>query len=239
MLVPAALTSAVCELFDHVQDLQFWIKDRRGRYIRVNRGLLLNYSLEHSEQVLGKTDYDLSPTHLADQYRLDDARVLKGESILGRIELVGRYDHTAVWSVTHKLPVKSARGKITGTAGITRPLDKSNASMDAQDQAMSRVASMIRGDFARPWSNRELAKAAAMSERAFERRFRGLFRVSPQVYIRQLKARMATHALVYSSQPLAEIAADFGYADQSHFTREFRRFTAMTPRAYRQRFRSV
>src|SRR5438105_4205177 len=99
MHVADSLANAVCELFSHIQDLQFWIKDRQGRYVRVNRGFLLNYSLERPEQVLGKTDYDLSPIHLADQYRLDDARVLRGETILGRIELVGRFDHTAVWSV--------------------------------------------------------------------------------------------------------------------------------------------
>ena len=39
-----------------------------------------------------------------------------------------------------------------------------------------------------------------------------------------------------SSAPLADIAADCGFADQSHLAREFRRFAAMTPAEYRRHF---
>ncbi len=42
---------------------------------------------------------------LANQYRIDDERVLRGERILSRIELVGRFDHTARWCVTSKAAV--------------------------------------------------------------------------------------------------------------------------------------
>ena len=35
---------------------------------------------------------------------------------------------------------------------------------------------------------------------------------------------------------LAEIAATTGFADQSHFTKEFRRFMNETPRGYRTRY---
>ena len=46
----------------------------------VNRAFLINYTIDHggertsldSRDVLGKTDYDLSPAFLADQFRLDD-----------------------------------------------------------------------------------------------------------------------------------------------------------------------
>ena len=49
---------------------------------------------------------------------------------------------------------------------------------------------------------------------------------------------MACHALVYTSQPLAKIATDHGFCDQSHFTREFRRQTYLTPGQYRERYRT-
>ena len=224
-----------CKLFDFMEGVQFWIKDRKGRYGWVNRGFLLNYSLEHREQVLGKTDFDLSPAYLADQFRLDDERVLRGEAILGRIELVGRFDHTSSWSVTHKLPLRDGRGRICATAGITRPLD-SNAKLDVHDEALNRVMAWVRQDYGRTWTNAAMAKEARLSVRAFERHFRKQFHMSPQCYFRRLKVRMAAHALIFSAAPLSQIAVDFGFADQSHFTREFRRETTWTPRKYRQRF---
>ena len=79
--------------------VQCWIKDREGRYRWVNRGFLLNYALERVEEVIGRTDHDLSPPHLADQYRVDDDRVLGGKPVDGRIELVGHFDRTAAWSM--------------------------------------------------------------------------------------------------------------------------------------------
>ncbi|MFM8804947.1 MAG: PAS domain-containing protein, partial [Planctomycetia bacterium] len=92
--------AGLAALFDEVAGVQCWIKDREGRYRWVNRGFLLNYALERVGDVVGRTDHDLSPAHLADQYRLDDERVLRGEPVDGRLELVGRFDRTAVWSRT-------------------------------------------------------------------------------------------------------------------------------------------
>jgi len=236
-LASPALVESLFALFDRLEGVQCWVKDRNGRYRWVNRAFLLNYSLEHLDQVVGKTDFDLSPPHLADQYRVDDERALRGEAIAARIELVGRFDHTAAWSVTHKLPVRDANGRITGSAGLTRPVGSAAVS-DVQDAALGRVIAMIRADFAKAWSNTALARAAHLSVRAFERRFHAVFRVTPQHYIRTLRVRLACHALVHGGEPLTAIAKQHGFATQSHFTREFRRVTKMTPGKYRDQFRA-
>ena len=97
-----------------------------------NRAFLLNYSLEHpggdglagEEQVLGKTDYDLSPAFLADQFRLDDEQVLAGNRVVNRIERVGEDEGSADWNVTSKIPVLDSKGAIIGAAEITRALNK-------------------------------------------------------------------------------------------------------------------
>ena len=230
------LAATISKLFEYLDDVQYWIKDLNGRYCWVNRGFLLNYALEHAHQVIGKSDYDLSPLHLADQYCVDDERVLKGDVIAGRIQLVGRFDHSSAWSVTHKLPIHDEQGRIVGTTGTTRKIELCNPQLDAGKSALGRVIALIREDCARNWTNRELAKHSNLSVRAFERHFRRLFHVSPHDYIRRLRVRLASHALVYSAAPIAQIAADHGFADQSHLTREFRRETSLTPSAYRQRF---
>src|SRR5580700_10585612 len=124
-------------LFDCVEDVLVWIKDRDGRYCWVNRAFLINYAMDRtrsethagSEGVLGKSDYDLSPTFLADQFRLDDEQVLTGKQIVNRIELVEQPDGLTVWNVTNKIPLTDTRGAIIGTAGITRRLDAAKHEM--------------------------------------------------------------------------------------------------------------
>jgi AraC family transcriptional regulator len=46
---------------------------------------------------------------------------------------------------------------------------------------------------------------------------------------------MSCHALVFSRRPIAAVAAECGFSDQSHFTKEFRRIMGETPRSYRRR----
>ena len=122
----------LAELFDCVADVLVWVKDCDGRYCWVNRAFLLNYVMDgrdHDgpdsgiESILGKTDYDLSPAFLADQFRLDDESVLAGKRIVNRIELVGQPDGLTVWNVTNKIPLVGDDGSVIGTAGITRRLD--------------------------------------------------------------------------------------------------------------------
>jgi AraC-like DNA-binding protein len=47
---------------------------------------------------------------------------------------------------------------------------------------------------------------------------------------------MSCSPLVFTRKSLAEVASEFGFADQSHFTKEFRRVMGETPSAYRRRF---
>ena len=47
---------------------------------------------------------------------------------------------------------------------------------------------------------------------------------------------MSCSALVFSRKSLADVATEYGFADQSHFTKEFRRIMGETPGGYRRRF---
>jgi AraC-like DNA-binding protein len=188
-----------------------------------------------SEQVLGKTDYDLSPTFLADQFRLDDEYVLSGKRVVNRIELVGPRDGLTVWNVTNKIPLLDADGAIIATAGITRPLDTARPEM-VPGTEFGQILAYMRDHYHSPITNQQLARLAHMSVRAFERKFRSSFHLTPQKYLRKLQMRMASRALVYSNQSLANVALSCGFVDQSHFSREFRRHFGRTPRAYREHY---
>jgi AraC family transcriptional regulator len=58
--------------------------------------------------------------------------------------------------------------------------------------------------------------------------------MSPGEYVRRLRVERARADLEKSRDSLSAIALRHGYADQSHFTREFRRATGLTPAAYRR-----
>ena len=166
------------ELFEPLEDVQFWIKDRENRYVHVNRAFLLNYALDEAAQIIGETDYHLSPAFLADQFWLDDERVLAGHRVVNRIELVGDADQTTFWNVTNKVPFRDARGRVVGTAGTTRrlgPADQSVAGADGFEAVMAR----IRDHYREQLSNRELAALAGLSVRGFERKFQQHFQVPP------------------------------------------------------------
>lgn len=224
------------ELFEPLEDVQFWVKDRENRYVHVNRAFLLNYAFDEAAQIIGETDYHLSPAFLADQFWLDDERVLAGHRVVNRIELVGDADQTTFWNVTNKVPFRDARGRVAGTAGTTRrlrPTDQSVAGAHGFEAVMAR----IRDHYREQLSNRELAALAGLSVRGFERKFQQHFQVPPQQYLRKLRLRMACRALVFTEKALAEVAVESGFADQSHFNHEFRRQMGRTPRGYREHYR--
>jgi AraC-like DNA-binding protein len=232
-------------LFDCLVDILAWVKDRDGRYLWVNRTFLINYALEHpgsdgqagEDQVLGKTDYDLSPAFLADQFRSDDEHVLAGNRVVNRIEQVGGDEASAGWNVTNKIQVLDAKGAIVGTAGITRTLNKDELP-SGTTSGFGPVLAHMRDHYHKPISNQQLADASKMSLRAFERQFLAGFHLTPQRYLRKLRLRIASRALIYTNESLSEIALNCGFADQSHFTREFRRQFGRTPREYREHYKS-
>jgi AraC-like DNA-binding protein len=230
-------------LFDTIKDALVWIKDYECRYCWVNRAFRLNYAMDRpkrgtyagSEDLVGKTDYDLSPPFLADQYRLDDEQVLTGKRIVNRIELVDQPEGLTVWNVTNKIPLADTDGRIIGTAGITQRLDTPSREMSPASE-FGPLLAYLRDHYHSPITNQQLARLAHMSVRSFERKFRGSFHVTPQKYLRRLRLFMASRALVYTNQSLADVALECGFVDQSHFAREFRRHFGRTPRAYRAHY---
>jgi PAS domain S-box-containing protein len=91
-------------------------KDINSVYISCNKNFANSIGLL-PEEITGKTDFDLFPQDLAEQYRLDDQRVMttgRAEEIVGQHLVDGRIR----WTDTIKTPVKDIDGTITGILGI-------------------------------------------------------------------------------------------------------------------------
>lgn len=80
-----------------------------------------------------------------------------------------------------------------------------------------------------------LIKQLHISERQFERRFRRTVGLSPQAYIRLKRFHEAVRLIrARRYETLTDIAHVLHYHDQSHFIRDMRAFSGMTPKALLQ-----
>jgi AraC family transcriptional regulator len=79
-----------------------------------------------------------------------------------------------------------------------------------------------------------LAQQLGVSSATFFRDFRTAFGCSPGEYQRRLRIAAAMDALRTTAKPIAQIAAECGFCDQSHLNRSFRRAVGLSPAEFRR-----
>ncbi|HEU4778553.1 MAG TPA: AraC family transcriptional regulator [Steroidobacteraceae bacterium] len=81
------------------------------------------------------------------------------------------------------------------------------------------------------------ARASGMSLRGFQTRFRAETGLTPKEFARLTRLQATLRALDADHASLAELAAEGGFADQAHATRELLRATGLTPARLRAELR--
>ncbi len=224
-------------LFDHMPGYLYFVKDIQLRIVALNQRLADAIEVEDKQSILGMTDYDYLPPHLADTYRIDDLKVIhSGKALANKVELVNRGKGMVDWSTTTKSPLVDSEGKVRGLVGVTRPFETGISGLEAVGE-MGPAISAIKKHYQQALSVNALADLVHMSVSSFERKFKKYFSMTPKQYMRHLRVQVACHRLIQTNESLSALAADCGYADQSHFNREFLRVMKETPRHYRMRFR--
>lgn len=225
-------------IFDDLVGFTFFVKDIELRYVAFNKRLLTIFGVDDGTEILGNKDEDFMPDHIVNTIREDDHEILKtGKSILNRVELVPTGNGFVDWSTTNKKPLYNTQGKICGIIGVTRPFSQSNASLQQSDELGSALK-LMHESFHENIAITSLATTANLSLSSFQRKFKACFGMSPKEYMRHLKVQEACHKIVQTTQSFAEISYDCGFADQSHFSREFTRIMKEPPSSYRSRFKA-
>ncbi|MEA1652659.1 AraC family transcriptional regulator [Nitrospirillum sp. BR 11164] len=86
----------------------------------------------------------------------------------------------------------------------------------------------------RPWTVESMARAAGLSASRLHALFREELDQTPQAYVASLRLARVMDQLAGTTLPIAQIAYQSGYADQSALTRALRRAVGLTPAAYRR-----
>ena len=79
----------------------------------------------------------------------------------------------------------------------------------------------------------DVALACGLSRQYFTKAFKAATGVTPHRWLQQYRVEMAMQLLGTTTLPIAEIAIECGFADQSHFTRVFTSFAGSSPRTWR------
>ncbi|MGL5928742.1 MAG: helix-turn-helix domain-containing protein [Dermatophilaceae bacterium] len=135
-------------------------------------------------------------------------------------------------------------------AGAVDPLDRGDAAdvldrgaaverADAlhPDDAFARCRALVATDLGRRWSVDAVAAGLGTSRRTLQRRL-GLVG-GLRAVVGATRAAASAALLIGSDHPLAVVGFACGYADQPHFTRQFRHRVGMTPAAYRSAFAAI
>jgi PAS domain S-box-containing protein len=95
-----------------------WLKDKKGRYISINRLYSDYLRLADPAQAIGKTDFELHPEALAKKYRADDTEVMatRRQKHLEEEAFDGKVTH---WVETYKTPIIDAQSNVLGTVGFS------------------------------------------------------------------------------------------------------------------------
>jgi AraC family transcriptional regulator len=120
-------------------------------------------------------------------------------------------------------------------AAVSR--EQSASSMGCPPRWLMRAKGLIDARFRESRTHDELAKAVGVHPVHLANQFRKHFNRTIGEHVRGLRIEHATRQLATSDVPLAEIALSSGFADQSHFSKVFKRLAGTTPSQFRANLR--
>ncbi|MCA9551207.1 MAG: AraC family transcriptional regulator [Myxococcales bacterium] len=102
-----------------------------------------------------------------------------------------------------------------------------------RDPGVGRALEAFHREPCRPWTVEQLARQAAMSRSGFAARFVELLGESPAQYTLRWRLRLAAQRLRETTDSIAEVATESGYASEAAFSRAFKREHGLAPGRFR------
>ncbi len=152
------------------------------------------------------------------------------------VERIGE-EYESVFEIMRERPkIAEARLNASMAALIALLFESLNEepSYPTYSTGIGKCVDAMRFAYHKPWKIAELARLSGMSEPHLFRVFKKETGLSPMVWLRRERMNHAKRRLVETNDSIAEIAEQVGFEDPFYFSREFKRVSELSPRAFRE-----
>lgn len=114
---------------------QIYYKDRNSKFVLCNTPVALLAGCSSEKDLIGKSDFDFHPHHMAQQYYNDEQTLmLNCLPFLDHEEpILNNQTGELRWNLSSKVPVKDTNGKVIGLAGFNRDItDRKKAELEKE-----------------------------------------------------------------------------------------------------------
>lgn len=126
-------------LIDRLPD-NLWVKDVHSRFVIANQVTADRIGVAGTADLIGKTDFELLPIELAQQFYADEQRIVRtGKPMIDKEEFAWGWKQ---WISTTKVPLRNDRNEIFGVAGISRDITEHKLA-DALRDGQAKILEMI------------------------------------------------------------------------------------------------
>lgn len=222
------------DVLERLPGALFMIKNLESRYIYMSRGLRESIHLRPGQEVVGKTDFDLFPKIVAQNFRENDLQVFRHDRpLVDEVHAAVFFSGAPFWAISSKYPLHDRSGRVIGLITINEPYEKRMGRSEELNRLLPAVDHITR-HYAEGITVAGLARLCGFSESHFARIFRQRMKTTVHAFLEQVRMFHAIDAIKHSATPIAEIALDCGFYDPSSFVKRFKRFTGSTPLRYRK-----
>ena len=114
-----------------------YVKDTHRRFLLANNACVRALGLSTLDELLGRTDNDLFPSELAEQYSTSEVELLaSGKAVINQEEeSLNRQTGEPIWSLVTKVPLRDLQGKLIGLVGFSHDITERKQSEKAIQKA--------------------------------------------------------------------------------------------------------
>ncbi len=120
-----------------------YFKDTESRFIRISHAAARWFGMEHPDQALGKTDFDIFTEEHARLAYEDEQMVMRTGQPITKEEKETWPDGHETWVLTTKMPLRDREGRIIGTFGISKDITERKLAEEALRRAYAEIEQRI------------------------------------------------------------------------------------------------